>query len=334
MLRVFSVALVIFSHYGLLRNFPLGGTHGVAIFFMVSGYCMGYSTQNRSGAEFLAARYWRLIPTLVVCATVTTLIEAAIPYAQPDRLHSVKDYLANLLCLPTGNILCDTVYFLKLGKSINYNWVDGAYWSLLVEIRFYLLLWFLYYFFRIQRIHFIISALGMLAVLNLSSPYISKSQDFFLYLSFFGFGMAYRSWINGDRLSLISLVIALATFLSNGYFGAEAVSMSLNLNNLINYLACFMIFIFSLLVFSKKRNKIIGYVGVLSYPLYLLHQDIGLILISIMRDHVAHFYAAVTAIIIIFIISALVQISIEAVTPRMKRGASRLYLLFSTAKSS
>jgi peptidoglycan/LPS O-acetylase OafA/YrhL len=47
-LCVFSVTLVVLSHYGLLGG-GVGGTHGVVIFFMISGYCMRYSTQGRTG---------------------------------------------------------------------------------------------------------------------------------------------------------------------------------------------------------------------------------------------------------------------------------------------
>ena len=74
LLRVFSVALVMLSHYGLLGGW-MGGTHGVAIFFMISGYCMRYSTGGRTGGAFLKARFWRLIPTLMVCATLTAAVE-------------------------------------------------------------------------------------------------------------------------------------------------------------------------------------------------------------------------------------------------------------------
>src|SRR3546814_2188372 len=75
LLRVFSVCLVMFSHYGLTRGFILGGTHGAVIFFMVSGYCMQYSVQGRNGGRFLEVRLWRLVPTLVFCATMTSGFE-------------------------------------------------------------------------------------------------------------------------------------------------------------------------------------------------------------------------------------------------------------------
>lgn len=149
-LPVLSVSLVVLSHYGLLGA-GVCGTHEVFILFMISGYCMRYSTQGRSGSEVLKARFWRLIPTLVVCATLTAAVETL--KIMPERSQSVKSYLANLACLPLGNLICDAVSVAVSGSPIAYSWVDGAYWSL-VEIRFYLLLWLLFYVLKIKRRRF------------------------------------------------------------------------------------------------------------------------------------------------------------------------------------
>lgn len=90
------MALVVLSHYDLLGGFLLGGTHGVALFFMVSGYCMYYSTHGRTGLDFLKARFWRLVPIFVICATVTALIETF--NTMPERSQTFKSYLANIFC--------------------------------------------------------------------------------------------------------------------------------------------------------------------------------------------------------------------------------------------
>lgn len=185
LLRCLSVLLVIFSHYGAINGFPLGGTHGVVIFFMVSGYCMFYSMKGRGGAEFIAARFWRLIPMLVICATITHSFEIFF-YAIPDRSQSFKEYLGNVACLPAGNVACDIIYNFLNGRAINYKWVDGVYWSLLVEIRFYMILWILYYFMKIKSPIILISVLGFLSLLNLEWNRISKLNDFFyVYAIFF-----------------------------------------------------------------------------------------------------------------------------------------------------
>ncbi len=88
---------------------------------------------GRTGVAFLKARFWRLVPTLMVCATLTAAVETL--NILPERSQSVRSYLANLACLPLGNLLCDAASVTISGKPVAYSWVDGAYWSLLVEIR-------------------------------------------------------------------------------------------------------------------------------------------------------------------------------------------------------
>ncbi len=329
LLRVISIALVIFSHYGLLDGFILSGTHGVAIFFMVSGYCMYYSTQNRTGTEFLKARFWRLIPTLVICATITHSIEYILPYIRPDRAQGLKSYVATIFCLPSGNLICDTIWGVITQKSFHYAWVDGAYWSLLVEIRFYILLWLIYYIFKVKRISIFLSLLGLLASLNLFIPLISKSQDFLLYLSFFAFGISYRSFINNDRYSLAILLLSFFTFVSNSYFGSTGLSMTLNTNNLVSYSICFIIFIITMTFFKNTTNSYISYLGLLSYPLYLIHQDIGLIFIAILEKHLDHFSSALLTIVIVLLISAVIQKFISKNTTKIKLLASQYFTMFS-----
>ncbi len=329
LLRVISIALVVLSHYELLGGFILSGTHGVAIFFMVSGYCMYYSTQNRDGAEFLKARFWRLIPTLVICATITSSIEWILPYIRPDRLHSFKGYFGSVFCLPAGNMICDSIWSVIAQKPLNYAWVDGAYWSLLIEIRFYLLLWLIYYIFKIKRISVILSLLGLLASLNISIPLISKSQDFLLYLSFFAFGISYRSFINHDRYSLAILLLSFFTFVSNSYFGSKGISMTLNTENFISYAICFIIFTVIMTLFKNTTNSYISYLGLLSYPLYLIHQDVGLILIAILEKHLDHLSSALLTIAMVLLISIAIQKFISKNTAKIKLLASQYFTMFS-----
>jgi peptidoglycan/LPS O-acetylase OafA/YrhL len=318
LLRVISIALVVFSHYGLLGQFPLGGTHGVVIFFMVSGYCMQYSTHGRKGSQFLVARFWRLVPTLLLCASVTTLIEFSFSGFRPDRLNTLKDYVANMICLPLGNIVCDAVYFVRSRTGVNYDWVDGAYWSLLVEIRFYLLLWFLYYVMGVRRLAIAVALCGLFAYLNAETHLISKSQDFLIYMSFFAFGLSLRSW-SGDRaFSAIGMAISILVFVSNSLGEAQGISIALNGGNSVSYAICFAIFGLSIALFGKMRNRFIGYLGILSYPLYLLHQDIGLILIEALRRGIGSPAGALIAVVAMLLLAAFVQYIVDLIVPLLK----------------
>jgi peptidoglycan/LPS O-acetylase OafA/YrhL len=310
LLRILSICFVLISHYGLRPYIPFGnffdGTHGVVIFFMISGYCMKNSLQSRTAKEFLWARFLRLTPALLICATFTMIIEMMFANLRPDRLQTIPDFLFNLMCLPIGNLVCDIFTNLK-GRPVMYSWVDGAYWSLLVEIRFYLLLAFLCYAFKIKSIAITLSLLCILASFNFEFSIISKGKDFFLYLSFFAYGYAFKSFIEGNKKALISLFFSYSIFSLNCFVGAEAISMVLDASLWVSYSACFLIFS-TVVAYCPNHGSIFRRrLGYLTYPIYLLHQDIGLIIIESIRPYIGQISSAFIAAIISALLAIVVQ---------------------------
>jgi peptidoglycan/LPS O-acetylase OafA/YrhL len=268
---------------------------------------MKNSLQGRTAKGFLWARFLRLIPTLVVCATVTMMVEIVFSHVRPDRLQSIPDFLLNLICLPAGNIVCDIFALIFKGRPVIYSWVDGAYWSLLVEIRFYFLLAFLYYTFRIKSIATTLSFLCMFAVFNFEFSIVSKGGDFFLYLCFFSYGYAFRSINEGDKKALVPLLFSYGAFAIICFVGAEGISMPLNISVFASYSLCFLIFSTVVAYCQNYGTIIIRRLGYLTYPIYLLHQDIGLIVISLMRPYIGQISSAFIAAMIAVVLAIAVQ---------------------------
>jgi peptidoglycan/LPS O-acetylase OafA/YrhL len=317
LLRTISVFVVILSHYGVWR-FELSGTHGVVIFFMVSGYCMAYSTSGRTGKQFLLARFWRLTPAIFVCATITEVVELTLYGINPERSQSFRDYLSNLLCLPNGNLLCDLPFLIIRGTPYSYSWVDGAYWSLLVEIRFYILLWGLHYLLKIKRSTVLIASLGLLATTDLQLPFLSKSTDFFLYLPFFAFGMAYREYAHHKKEAAALMMYSFAIFCFCSYSNSSAISMGLSNENFHTYGACFVFFILTMTVCGNRKSRLLSSLGIISYPLYLLHQDIGLILIQII-SWLPPFVGEALVVFVAILGATAVNSLIEKYLPRIRK---------------
>lgn len=324
-LRSFSILLVVFSHYGWLDNFFLSGTHGVAIFFMVSGYCIRYSMSNRNGMQFLTARFWRLVPILFVCATLTALVEAFAPQIHPERGQGVKDYLLNIFCLPLGNLLCDAGYGLIRGQLISFSFVDGAYWSLLVEIRFYLLLCVFAYGFRIKSLPLAVAAFGLISIFNFPLSIFFKGQDFLIYLPFFAFGLAYREWVEGDSNAAYLLFLSFGIFSIQCLLGTNGLSMGLNRGNFASYSVCFLIFIFVMSYWRNAVNPVITYLGVISYPLYLIHQDVGYILISIFSFLTTRNFAVILTLTVVVTIASLIDYFTSRGVKRVRFLGSRIF---------
>jgi peptidoglycan/LPS O-acetylase OafA/YrhL len=112
--------------YGFAQRYPTwleAGRYGVHLFFVISGLVISMTLVRSSGvADFAWKRFARIYPTYFVAATATLLLGALTGfYIGGDRL---SDYFATL-----------TMAAPHLGRT----WVDPVFWSLLVEVKFYVL---------------------------------------------------------------------------------------------------------------------------------------------------------------------------------------------------
>lgn len=196
------------------------------------------------------------------------------------------------------------------GTPWDYAWVDGAYWSLLIEIRFYIILWAFYYLLKLKYPIFFLASLGLLAPLELEWGKLSKSNDFLIYLPFFAFGMA-TGKMSRDRIrGLLLMSYCFLIFIFISFSGVAAISMKLNRENVLSYGSCFLIFLLCMIFFKNARSRMISYLGIITYPLYLLHQDIGLIFIGLMGNF-SNLIAATFAFVSVFLLSVAVNQLIE-----------------------
>lgn len=95
------------------------GWVGVQIFFVISGFVIANSANGATPFGFLRSRLIRLWPAAWICASVTLIV----------RLMTGENFLPSL----------DIEYLRSLVLWPRGAWIDGAYWSLAVEIGFYAL---------------------------------------------------------------------------------------------------------------------------------------------------------------------------------------------------
>ncbi len=143
--RGICVLSVIFFHFNLNSFFANVGLYGVTIFFVISGFCMKYSLMaSVSFFDFIRKRFLRLMPTLIVCGFLTSIIKVL--FHQESLIESFNDYYKTIIFLPNFNILKKVInFFIPLVED--YKFIDGSYWSLVVEFKFYYLLSLIYFFF-------------------------------------------------------------------------------------------------------------------------------------------------------------------------------------------
>ncbi|WP_407316980.1 acyltransferase [Isoptericola halotolerans] len=97
------------------------GWLAVEAFFVISGFAILWSSQGRTVAQFTGSRAGRLYPALWACVLVTALLQSV---WTGGRELSVGDTLLNLTMAPD-------VFGAELSQVV--------YWTLLVELKFYVL---------------------------------------------------------------------------------------------------------------------------------------------------------------------------------------------------
>lgn len=243
-----------------------GGPNGVLLFFAISGYCISLSAgSSKTAWEFYAKRLGRLLPALAFAAVFITAAKHAFPHTiDPARIPSWLDALYTLVALPTLNL-----------ANIHYTRPDGAFWSLEIEFQFYALCGSII---AIGLRRYLLQAICIycLVRLLLSNPAHSYSNDFF---SFFIAGLSVATNWKGDaKLAGIGIVAAVALELSHILLGYNQPSAPLGWSRF----AMLLVSTGTLYAVSQYRApaflRPLAIVGLVSYPLYLLHQDLGTML--------------------------------------------------------
>jgi len=99
------------------------GKTGVHLFFMISGYVIFWTISRRSHPlDFVFSRFSRLYPAYWVAVLFTFTWVALV--GPEDRAVDVFTLLANIT---------------MLHEYLGFRHVDGVYWTLSVELHFYLL---------------------------------------------------------------------------------------------------------------------------------------------------------------------------------------------------
>jgi peptidoglycan/LPS O-acetylase OafA/YrhL len=124
-----------------LERWSWFGWIGVQVFFVLSGFVIAYTANRSSPFLFFRSRVLRLVPAAWICASVSAL---AIHLAGVRGLGELLvPWLHSILFLPTS------------------PYIDNVYWTLSIEIDFYLLIFYLLCFDRFRQVEVVAAVLGL-----------------------------------------------------------------------------------------------------------------------------------------------------------------------------
>jgi peptidoglycan/LPS O-acetylase OafA/YrhL len=254
-----------FSTYPIL-DFKYG-FYGVELFFIISGYVIFFSLSKSGDIKaFLLKRFFRLYPTYWFCSLLTFLVVMLFPISE-SRNTNLYDFLIGLTMFQAFS---DRTY------------VDPSYWSLFIELWFYITFTIVAALRLFKNIYSIISIWLLLVLINclvLEIDYIGFLLNF-KYGSLFAAGICfYKIKIDNDSSFKPKLLISISIL-------TTIVSLNENAQIVLGTIIVYGLFFLALFVFPKFFScSCFTFLGNISYPLYLIHQNIGFVILIHLKNH-------------------------------------------------
>ncbi|MEU9033487.1 acyltransferase [Streptomyces sp. NPDC048352] len=295
-IRVLAALAVLFYHYVVLAGawgeptagvFPVArrlavyGWLGVEIFFLVSGFVICMSAWGRSVGDFAVSRVARLFPAYWAAVALTSLVLFTWPEVRP--IAGFTDVVVNLSMLQGGLGVPD---------------IDDAYWTLFVELKFYVL--FALMALRGVTYRNCVLFCGVWTLAGVVAPTADSGVlSFFAMPSaspYFIAGMAFHLMRRFGPNAVLWAVVGVQFLLAQHYVHARMVS-SLGQAataqtpswpaHVIILLGFAVMAALGLGALDGIRWRWLRHAGAVTYPLYLIHMMVGLTAIHHFRGRIA-----------------------------------------------
>ncbi|WP_392544929.1 acyltransferase family protein [Oryzobacter telluris] len=236
------------------------GHLGVDVFFLISGYVILITARGKSARSFVVSRLVRLFPTFWVALVITVVVLLVIGGRQT----------------PVGTALCNLT---MVPDALGCTFVDGSYWSLAYELAFYAFVLGVILVGGGQRLPQVIAAwtvaMAVIAVVRPGAAHHVLTGDFY---TEFAVGALLAEVRHDARRWWVVPALAVGLF-SMGRFAIEVGQLSAQ--GTPGYLPWMPLVVTlaaaTVLLLMPASGSLPGArtLGILTFPLYLLHQEIG-----------------------------------------------------------
>ena len=246
------------------------GNFGVELFFLISGFVI-YMTleKTKSFQLFILHRWLRLFPAMLAA---TALIYGTSFYLKERPFGEI-----NPIDVLPGLLLMDITILNKAQSFFQFKAIEGSFWSLYVEIKFYLIFGSLYFLDKKTALRNLIVIFLLSYVIKFFelSKFTTYDINYCLFdvlsLQFFGSfcvgAILFKALTKRDHVMLLfSFIMMFPTLLI--VFSKE--------DEMIVGGIFYMIFVFALynrFIARFFENKYLVLLGFISYPLYLIHEN-------------------------------------------------------------
>ena len=333
LLRLIAALAVVFFHYAF-RGYAADGMSvmpypwlapaakygflGVQLFFMISGFVILMTAANGNLKSFAVSRVVRLYPAFWACCSLTFVMILLI--GAPPFGATLKQYLLNMT---------------MLSGFVGVPSIDGVYWSLFIEMKFYALVALVLLLGKIDRAEWFL--LGWLLLSFVLEAWPNARLRYWLIIDYSAYFIAgafcYLIWSKG--VSMLRLLVLLLCWVLAGWQTVKGLGdftrhFNQEISPLLTMLIVSLCFAVMLLVALRKTGAIglrrWQLAGALTYPLYLLHQNIGFMLFNraypAINPHLLLWGTVALMLLLAYGVNRLVE---RPLAPRMKATLSRLW---------
>ena len=297
----------------------------VPLFFVVSGFVILMSAWGRDVPGFVASRIGRLFPAYWAAVALSLLL---VLHAWPEsaaffgREHTLSGGLLNLT---------------MLHSAFGVPSVDGAYWTLWYEARFYLLVALLVAV-GITRGR----VLAFAALWPVAGALAARADSDLLvavlmpdYAPFFAGGMLLYlihrdgpdlgTWLLVGMQVTIALHYAATTF--PGQLEAETrFTASATVVGVLTVVSFGLVALATLTRVASWDHRWLAAAGALSYPVYLVHENLGWFVIHHMRAGLGAWGAVIAASVVVLSFAVLLHLWVERPAGGRLRSAALVML--------
>jgi peptidoglycan/LPS O-acetylase OafA/YrhL len=338
-IRGLAILLVIFYHAGFIKF----GYVGVDIFFILSGFLITMiiykeTIKNKfSFIEFYKNRVLRIFPMALLVISLSIFIGYFVLFY--NEFQELLNYMHYALTLRANNLAMNNVDYFDLGANFK---PLIHFWSLSIELQFYIAVPFLLHFFINKKMHkeliFTLSLFISISLFylffHINFPTIYYSSIGRIYQFLFGSLLSiilfhYRTkldfieTISNKKLTVInSLLLALLFYI---------IFIDTKLVFILKSFSVSVLFIIFIGMNFLKENKLVSllfsnkpivYIGMISYSLYLIHYPI-FAFSRILYDRYLNFNETIILLLLVTIISTITYFYIEK--PIMNKNSSNQF---------
>ncbi|MCX9154726.1 acyltransferase [Niveibacterium sp. 24ML] len=273
--------------YPILSGIAQYGYLGVDLFFMISGFVILMSAGHGEPRKFVRSRFLRLYPAYWACVALTFIWLSLAATGNPPGALQLA---ANLTMLQSLFAVPD---------------LDGSYWTLAVELQFYALIFVVLLLRQLPRIDLVLAAWLALALVADRIPALGALSGALAlkWCHYFVAGAICFRIRSAGLTPLRAAILALA-FLQALRKGLWYMDLKERLTAvpyepivvLVAICVFFTVFLWLARGGGPKRIAGLAYPGALTYPLYLIHGEIGTDLLMMLADRGVNRWLALVAI--------------------------------------